>query len=1308
VLSISELLSPNLQAAYSAWLAHCYRDLGERANLVRLIEQTVTIREIEVDEGGTVAKLGDLLQKRLLEARDATTDTIDRLGVEWPGGNYTNTGLHEKPSDYRDVAWSGTLPTLGATPSPRRFMNYNRPIVPPYLPLFDGNMFYVNSGDRLVAYDLMAAKDREPAKAAWTCKPFDTGQSNWRTLEPDPSLILPVSMYRGTVFTAIENPLSQKYHDMHPDPNFQLWSHYPKVRRALCAVDGSSGRLLWKIGGHYEGDELETMNFLSAVVHDGTLYAIASRAEPLAEVFVYAIRPDDGEVLWNLRLCYGQMETTMFGRPAREPHPSLPCFSAGRMYLCTNIGGVVAVELATRSLSWISRYEYIPRPTTKYLETYYRDVTWYNSPTIYTEHKGKSYIVVAPADSRKLFALDAHSGRVLWDLENETPDANNLFGARSLVGVRNGLIYVASDGGTRGGSRSRLSAVDVATGRISQGVTVTPAGSGNVLQLIGRPCLAENRLLWPGFGYNGNYSTIAEVNLDNMSVVASAQGPSSPYGLNVFAQHGVVFTVSGNDYTAGISQISARFNARSLLEAAHAEYAKTPERADVAVRYGLLALKLGDREEALKALKQAFEAASQAPPDTRTRDQAGRALVNAWLELADKALDAGKHTEALGQVQNAREYATSRTQLSDCFAREESALLAAGRAADIEAFYRDLAEDDPDFGVGADPEIPVGIYARIRLAETLQQAGRDVEASTWWQQVQQGPARLTIDGVSLRTLALERLRAAIKRSGRAVYATQDAAAAELAAQATPEARRKLLQLYPLATRADEAALELANARLKDFYPEEGVEILRTALDENSDRPRVAELNALLALCFHAAGEQLRARLLAARLLREYPQGKLTVGGETRAFDELLKPLTQIEGGADDTQALPRLPTQLSLLWSRSWDVAGFVRLPPQPVTMPNARLHVGEVTQSNNYLRALDASTGEPAWSDQVPVSVSSVMRTRRGTLFVQPQGFSLYDDDGNELWAQPASGRVFEVSLSGGMLVFNTLGEIRSKNKKLVHVTALDVSSGGLVWESTLEGSSARSITQTSYGVLVMLLGDETEIVLLNNESGIEIARYSPGTESRLTAPLIATANHAVIVDRDGKLTRLRLDDLKPAERFETKVRYPTMVQEVEGDLLIVGMNSAARFKANGQQVWYRDYPNNEVVTGQTLLKGSIAIASRTTSGAAYFTGYDHKDGKQTFRYEVARQNDSDRVDLQFALPFDDGVVAVYVDRRIIDGRMQVWGFRLVVLNADGKERFLWEEERPDAPLYVQLALTDNFIALTADRTTFGFGRRD
>lgn len=1302
VLSLTELLSPDEQARYSAWLAHCYRDLGERANLVKLIEQTVVLREREVDEGGERVKLGELLQKRLLEARDATLDTIDTLGVEWPGGNYANTGLHDKPSDYRQIAWSKTLPGLQATPVWNRFMGYPSPHVPPFLPMFDGNMFYVNTGDRLVAYDLIAAEGDTPA---WTCKPFNTTPSNWRLAEADPNMILPISAWRGTLFTAIENPLHNTYHDPHPDPNFRLYSHYPKVRRALCAVDGATGRLLWKLGGQYEGSRDQQTNFLSAVVHEGTLYAIASRVPELAEIFLYAINPTDGEILWNLRLCYGQQETTMFGRPAREPHPSLPCIANGTLYLCTNIGGAVAVELATRSLRWISRYEYMPRPVTKYTETYYRDVTWYTSPTIYAEHKGKPYLLLAPTDSRMLFALDARTGGILWQLDQRDQP---LYGGRALVGVREGKVYVAGDGGMRGGGASRLHVIDIDDPRRIQSIKVTPADSGNLLALAGRPSIAANRLLWPG-KEGGNSCTLAEVDLDRLRTVNSAYVPGAyaNQGYSVFAQHGVVFTVSGNDYTRGSSQLAARFSTTGLIDAARKDYQAEPDHAQAAARYGLLTMRVGDRGEAIQALKHAFELAGRPPADTRVRDQAGRALVAGYLELADKSLQARKYTEALGHVQNAREYATGRSQLSDCFSREERTLLAEGREADIESFYRGMIADEPDFGMGADPEIPVAVYCRIRLAERLERTGRNADAAKLWQEVQESPERYSFGGVSLRALALERLRDAVKRAGRDIYAPQEARAEELLKAGTTESWAKLLHLYPLALAADEAALSLADARLKAHLGAEAVEVLRGALDEHADRPRAAELNALLALAYKAAGERLRARLLALRLLREHPKGELSLGGTIRSFEELLRPLTEEDASGSAVDALPQLPRQISELWSRPWSIGGFTRMPPQPANMPQARFHLSETSMTGTELLALDAGSGEPRWARKAPVSLTGVYRTQRGILFVQGQGFALYDDDGNEQWSTPAGATPVATSLLGGMLVYAT--RFTLNQQAMLRITARDVDSGGVVWEQTMTGNSVRWIAQSHHGVLVMPQGNETELVLLDADTGREAARAALDTHGRITAQPLLLDDRLLLINRDGKVVILQGDTLKSAGEFETRIRYATQFTVVERDCLVVGLTSAGRFgAADGKVVWRRDYAGNEVVTAQVLMKDAFALATRAPNGAVRISGYSLADGKPTFSHDIKRENDSDRIDVQNSAPFDGGLVMAFAENRIVDGRMQLWGFRLLVLNADGTERFTWTRKAPDSPLFVQLALTDNFIALACDKTTFGFGRKD
>lgn len=1299
VLTANTQLDDDERAYLSAWLSHCYRDLGERASLANLIAETVALRERTVVIGGESMKLGDLLQQRLLETRDGTTDTIDELGVEWVGGNYANTGLHESPSDFSDTAWARTLPALEASRKFERFMNYPSPVVPPHLPVFDGTRVYINGGDSLLAYDLIESG----TDATWECKPFPTYSHNWRTSEPDPGHIMPVSAYRGTVYAAVENPLSELFHNKNPDPMFRLYSHYPKVRRALCAVDGSTGRLLWKIGGQYEGDEHEQTNFLSSVVYQDTLYAIASRVRGLSEIFLYALDPQTGERKWHLRLCYGQQETTMFGRPAREPHPSLPAIAGGRLYLCTNIGGVVSVDLGSRSLRWISRYEYMPRPVTKYTETYYRDVTWFNSPTIYAEYAGKAYIVVAPTDADKMFAMDARTGKVLWDIEQ---DRQPLYGGRALVGVRGGNVYVAGDGGARGGNSSFLHTIDIENGHVSNSLRVTPKNRGNTLMLAGRPCLAANTLLWPGQEFAANACTIAQVDLDSMRVIESASNVPRSYaraGYSVFAQHGVAFTVSGKDYTLGNNQLAARFNQEALLEAARKEYESNSGDAEVAVRYGLLALRMGDSNEAVKVLKRAFEVAAATPVNTRVRDQAGRALVTTFLESADGALRARDYDEALNHVREARKFATVRSQLTECFTREERAVVARGDADTINAFYRDVIRDDPGFGVGEDPEIPAGTYGRIRLADRLGDSDTR-EAVRLWQEVLESPARYRFEGTSLRALGIAKLKGLIEKHGREVYAVQDAGARELVREGGGENLRRCIELYPLSLASDTANLELAWKLLQDGLPDDGIKVISAALEENQGRPRLAELQTLLALCYSSTGEALRARLLAMRILRAHPEGELKVGERVLGFRDVLEPLT--EGSEEDmlSETPPKLPNDIELLWSRPWDLGGFTRLPDQPVAQSNPRFHIGERSRAGTSLIALDAKTGTPAWSQQVDVTITGVYRTGKGTLFRQAQGFALYDDDGTEIWASPSGGTPDPVSLRSGMLVYGTRYLNTRTRKNMVRITARDASTGGELWNTSTEANAVRWIEQVPSGILVLATGNESELLLLDPESGLEVARRTVNTQGRVMVSPVATDENVLVADRDGRVYAYSISDLRPAGTHDTKVNFPTMFELHEGDYVMVGLNSAARYSpADESAKWKLDFKS---VTAQVKLDDMIVLGTRDPDSAGALAGFDLETGKAVFSYDIPRANESDRVDLQNAASFDGGIVAAFADNRIVDGRMRLWGFRLLVLNKDGSERFTWEHESGASMLFMQLALIDDHIALTCDSTTWCFGR--
>ncbi|MBX3459206.1 MAG: PQQ-binding-like beta-propeller repeat protein [Planctomycetes bacterium] len=1284
-----------------AWLGHCYRERGERASLRRIIDESTPVHAEKVRIGDAAVTLGELLKQRMSQARDASHETIDRFGTHWPGGNYANTGLHERPAAYSKQAWVQNLPSLAATRHTTRFMGYNPPIVPPYMPVFDGNAVYISQGDALLAYDLVSGGTRP----LWTCKPFPAMPHNWRTMEPDPSLSLPVSVHAGTVYAALENPLSTAYHSRDPDPNFRLYSHYPKVKRALCAVDAATGRLLWKVGGEYEGDELYTLNFLSAVVYEGVLYAVASKVEALSDIFVVALRPETGDVLWRLRLCYGQQETTMFGRPAREPIPSLPAFSGGLMYLCTNIGGAVAVDLNTRGIRWVTRYEYTPRPVSKYIDTYYRDVSWFNSPTMYAEHEGRAYVVFAPTDAEKMFAVDAVSGAIVWRMNRE---GQPLYGGRALVGVREGSVVVAGDGGIRGGASSMLHLVSLAGGVVTRSTAVVHEKGGR-MTLVGRPGIASNRVYWPGMT-GGSGAAIAEVDLDTMRVVQSVD-VSASYGtarFSVFVQNGVLYTVAGRDYSLGNSQLAVRYDATELLRNARKELDTRPNDAEACLRLGLLTMRLGDSTEGLRLVRRAYELAIAPPPNARVRDRAGTALVAEYLSQADAAMLRRKWIDALAMVELARSFSVTRSQRTECFVRHERVLISMGNLSDLADFYRGVIKANPDFGVGADPELPAVYYATVRLA-AMQRDTAPAESVDLLHTLLGASPRLAYEGTPLRAYTLGALKDILARHKREPFKAADRAAQLMFEEtASPDQWRRVLELFPFSPASDQAAFNLGEHELGNHRPDAGAQVLRAALHEYAERARVGDLNVLLALCYSRAGAALRARLLATRLLRTYPQGSMQLQGKQRTYKELLEPLLRGEVGDEGAESLPRLPGTIAELWRARWDAGGFTRLPRQPAVSTN-RIYLGERSGDGaTRLVAREGATGKVVWSAQTPVTLTDTRRTSRGTLFVLGQGMSMFDDEGNEVWSAPSTGSPQATSVFAGMLVYATGFTNHRSRRNNVRVTAREAASGAEVWEAIVDAVSTRWIQQSAHGVHALVLGDETALLLLDPENGEVRARAAIPIDGRVTVSPLVLDGKVIITDRDGRLLAFDAESLAPGKVIESRIRIPTRVEPRGKHVVVVGLTSACMLDpATGQPQWRIDLPQNEQVTSTNLLAETLMIATRAQGNIARVVGYHVKDGKQAFSYTVARENDNDRVDLLQDAAFSDGVALAYADYRIVDGVMRLWGFRLIVMNADGTERLRWEHRVTDSPSYVQLAVTEDFIAFTCDNTTFGFGAK-
>lgn len=991
----------------------------------------------------------------------------------------------------------------------------------------------------------------------------------------------------------------------------------------------------------------------------------------------------------------------MFGRPARQPYPSLMAIAGGKAFLCTNLGGVAAVDLSRRCLTWITRYDYMPRPVTKYTTTVYRTPSWFTSPTMYGETGGKAYVVCAPTDAGKLFALDASTGRVAWELRS---DGSPISWGRSLVGIRDGKVYVAA--------LYDLYAFDLATGREVQHLRVRQSSAGGgVCQLAGRPVIAEDRILWPG--YMGRAGGITEIDTETLAVrrTVSLPGSWSGFGFSVFSQGGLLFTVGGNDYSAGNCRVSARYSVRGLLEKIREELARNPEDAALTLRMALITLRTGDAKAGIEALKKAFDLAEQPPVSQSVRDAAARSLVAAWLQEADREIAAGRTASALELVESARVYALTRGQRSDCFSREEIAVSRSGDAAAKAAMYRRLVDDDPDFGVGADPEIPARTYGIVRLAQLLSDRDHAGEAMGLYQELLDAPVRYAVEGISLREIALAGQRDLIKRFGRETYRSLEEEAVLLVKSGKEEDLEKALRCYPLSRAADDALLALARMQLDAHRADEVVAMLQQALEEESDRPRLAELNCLLALAHHAAGERLRARLAALRVLRTWPEGSLSVNGERVPFKDLLEPLTKQQATAEESAAKPRLPGRLGLLWSSPWGAAGFVRIPDQPAPGAEPRLYVGSASrETGNRLAALDPATGQEAWSWQGLVTPTSVHRAPKGLLFVLAQGLMLFSEQGEQLWEVTTFGVPAPVDVRDDMVIYTTRYQDSRTRRQMSRVTALDAASGVNVWESDLEAGSVLWLRQTEFGVVALTSGREIELVLLDLETGKQLKScpVSNLTSTRRNVPPLVEEGLVHLVDTRGAIQTYDLLTLDAVASLDTRIADPSLWQRTEHGLLVVGATSVAMFDlAEGKAHWTHSLAKGEAIVERLTCGDSLMLATIQADQTQMIEALRLSDGVSRFRSSCAEE-DAARLKLKAGAGFDGGAVFIFTDHRKEDERLELWGFHMLVIDNDGAKRYVWEHESEGASVYVQLQAVDGHVVATCDGTTFCFGRKD
>jgi len=244
----------------------------------------------------------------------------------------------------------------------------------------------------------------------------------------------------------------------------------------VCLDLRAEGKLLWNVPAD------EGWAFDGAPVVAGAKFFVAMRRNDIRpQAHVVCFDTTTGRMRWRRFVCAA--ETPARGSLAECTH-TLLTLAGGTIYVNTNLGAVASLAVEDGRINWLSLY---PRARSGNLLR--MDAHWQRDLNPCLFDRGRLY--VAPADSPRIYALDAATGQILWpgrhsDRPAETPIQDPLDDVVHLLGV-SGDCLIASG--------HKLYWIDIANPLAGNIAHVWPQG-GDKLG-YGRGLLAGSYILWP-------------------------------------------------------------------------------------------------------------------------------------------------------------------------------------------------------------------------------------------------------------------------------------------------------------------------------------------------------------------------------------------------------------------------------------------------------------------------------------------------------------------------------------------------------------------------------------------------------------------------------------------------------------------------------------------------------------------------------------------------------------------------------------------------------------------------------------------
>jgi outer membrane protein assembly factor BamB len=208
------------------------------------------------------------------------------------------------------------------------------------------------------------------------------------------------------------------------------------------------------------------------LVHEGRVYAAVSRLEGIqTKSYVVCYDAASANPLWQQEVCETKTSKDLAKDNRRYEHHLLTLAGTKVVY-CSHGGAIVALDALTGKRAWGVRY------LSRGLQTADGDPSPRGlAPCVYAAGR----LFAAPADSDRLFCLDAQSGRVVWERDH--------IEVVHLLGVAEGrLIFTRPEG---------IRAVVAASGTDEKDKGAWSQPSDGKLPPAGRGFLAAGWVYWP-------------------------------------------------------------------------------------------------------------------------------------------------------------------------------------------------------------------------------------------------------------------------------------------------------------------------------------------------------------------------------------------------------------------------------------------------------------------------------------------------------------------------------------------------------------------------------------------------------------------------------------------------------------------------------------------------------------------------------------------------------------------------------------------------------------------------------------------